>query len=167
MMKLKQIVLFVSLILFFSCAEEKKAHATPSEVVSKVRKAASLLEDKGFEGLSTLRDPNSEFSWKDTYVFSFNCDEDKVLANPAFPDKVGGDIKQHTDYNGFKYGLKMCEGRTNPNGVWVEYHWPRPGSKTPLRKISYVLTVKSLNIQVGAGVYNEDISMDELEELIQ
>lgn len=166
-MKLTQIILLTGLIISVSCTEEKKESATPSEVVSKVKRAASFLEDNGLEGLNTLRDPDSEFSWKDTYVFSFNCEEDKVLANPAFPDKVGGDIKQHTDYNGFKYGLKMCEGSTSSNGVWVEYIWPRPGGGEPMRKISYVLTVKSLNIQVGAGVYNENISMTELNRLIQ
>ncbi len=166
-MKLSHIMLFPSLILLISCADNKGVDATPSEVIAKVRKAALLIEDKGLEGLEVLRDPHSEFSWKDTYVFSFNCAEDKVLANAAFPDKVGGDIKQHTDYNGFRYGLKMCEESDSPNGVWVEYIWPKPSGGQPLRKISYVLTVKNLNIQVGAGIYNEEISMTELNQLIQ
>ncbi|NAS12232.1 cache domain-containing protein [Poritiphilus flavus] len=169
MKKIHSFHVAIVLILLVSCAEKKQyAHsATPTEVVAKVRKAASHLEDKGLEGLSQLRDPNSEFSWKDTYVFSFNCSEDRVLANPAFPDKVGGDIKKHTDYNGFRYGLKMCEESDNVNGVWIEYLWPKPGGGQPLRKISYVITVKSLNIQVGAGIYNEDIGMAELNRLIQ
>lgn len=156
------------LLVFLSCNQnDNMGHATPAEVVAKVRKAAQLLEKEGLNGLSKLRDASSEFSWKDTYVFSFNCDEDRVLANPAFPDKVGGDIKQHTDYNGFRYGQKMCEGKDSPNGIWVEYMWPRPGREEPLRKISYVLTVKSLGIQVGAGIYNEEVTLAELNSLIE
>lgn len=162
-------LLFACLLTLLSCKQKDTSveHATPTEVVAKVRKAAQLLEDKGLSGLEILRDASSEFSWKDTYIFSFNCDEDRVLANPAFPDKVGGDIKQHTDYNGFQYGQEMCAGKDNPNGIWVEYVWPRPSSKEPLRKISYVITVRSLGIQVGAGIYDEAVTMAELNRLIE
>ncbi len=162
-------LLVLCLLTLLSCKQKgtDTEHATPSEVVAKVRKAAQLLETNGLSGLSQLRDATSEYSWKDTYVFSFNCDEDRVLANPAFPDKVGGDIKQHTDYNGFQYGQEMCAGKNNPNGIWVEYVWPRPGSEEPLRKISYVMTVKGLGIQVGAGIYDDSVTMAELNALIE
>ncbi len=161
------LIILITFLGLSSCKNPSTEHATPQEVVTKVKKAAQLLKDQGMKGLEVLRDGSSEFSWKDTYVFSFNCAEDKVLANPAFPDRVGGDIKQHTDFNGFRYGVKMCEESGRPKGVWVEYIWPRPQGGDPMRKISYVMTVKSLGIQVGSGIYNETITLEELNKLIE
>ena len=46
---------------------------------------------------------------------------------PAFPARQGGDIKQHTDYNGYQYGLDLCETAQQAGGGWVEYVWLKPG----------------------------------------
>lgn len=139
--------------------------ANPEEVVLKVRKAAALLAEQGVEGLDVLRDPSSEFTWKDTYVFVVNCEIDEVLANPAFPERQGGDIKQHTDYAGKPYGLELCETATQSGGGWVEYTWLRPGGGEPARKISYVVSAEGHPYQLGAGIYNDTITISELEEL--
>ena len=130
-----------------------------------MHKAAALLENQGAAGLEVIRDRTSEFTWKDTYVFVVDCDADVVLANPAFPERQGGDIKQHTDYNGKQYGLELCETAKQPGGGWVEYVWPKPSGGEPSRKISYVITVDSLSYQVGAGIYNETISVAELNQI--
>ena len=142
-------------------------YATPNEVVSKVRKAAKLLADQGAAGIEVLRDSTSEFTWKDTYVFVVDCNRDLVLANPAFPKRQGGDIKQHTDYDGKQYGLELCKTAQQPGGGWVEYVWPRPGGGEPSRKISYVTKVEGRSYQLGAGIYNETISLAELRRMIQ
>ncbi len=89
----------------------------------------------------------------------------KLMANPAFPDRRGGDIKQHTDYNGKQYGLELCAIAKRPGGGWLEYVWPRPGGGDPSRKISYVMSVDGLPYQVGAGIYDETVSFNELTTL--
>ena len=142
-------------------------HATPIEVVSKVRMAAKLLADQGAAGIEVIRDSTSEFTWKDTYVFVVDCHQDLVLANPAFPKRQGGDIKQHTDYDGKRYGLELCKTAQQPGGGWVEYVWPRPGGGEPSRKISYVTTVEGRSYQLGAGIYNDTISLAELSRMIE
>ncbi len=139
--------------------------AGPDEVVEKVHKAVALLEAQGEAGLDVIRDRTSEFSWKDTYIFVVNCDADEVMANPAFPERQGGDIKQHTDYNGKQYGLELCATAQQPGGGWLEYVWPRPGGGEPSRKISYVMSVSSAPYQVGAGIYDETVSFEELTAL--
>ena len=144
---------------------EEQEHANPAEVIEKVRQAAALLEERGSSGLEVLRDPTSEFMWKDTYVFVVDCDADEVMANPAFPDRVGGDIKQHTDYAGKQYGLELCETAKRPGGGWLEYVWPRSGGGEPTRKTSYVVSVPGQPYQLGAGIYNETVSLEELERL--
>lgn len=139
--------------------------AGPEEVVAKVHKAAALLAAQGDAGLDVIRDNSSEFTWKDTYIFVVNCDADQVMANPAFPERQGGDIKQHTDYNGKQYGLELCATAKRPGGGWLEYVWPRPGGGEPSRKISFVRSVDGLPYQVGAGIYDETVSFEELAAL--
>ncbi len=141
--------------------------ATPLEVVEKVRRAAKLLAEQGPAGLRILRNNTSIFTWKDTYVFVVDCNADLVLANPAFPEREGGDIKQHTDYNGKQYGFDLCETAGKPGGGWVEYMWLKPGGDKPMRKISYVMSVEDHPWQLGAGIYNESVSLEELEEILE
>ncbi len=141
--------------------------ATPLEVISKVREAALLLAAQGAAGMEVLRDSTSEFTWKNSYVFVVDCDADLVLANPAFPERQGGDIKQHLYYNGKQYGLELCETAKQPEGGWVEYVWPKPGGGEPSRKISYVITADSLSYQVGAGIYDETISLSALKQITE
>ena len=137
-------------------------NAQPGEVAAKVRRAAALLAERGPAGLDIVRNRASEFSWKDTYVFVVNCGADEVLANPAFPERQGGDIKQHTDYNGKQYGLELCETAQRPGGGWVEYVWLKPGGKTPLRKFSFVMSVEGQPYQVGAGIYDQTLTLEEV-----
>lgn len=146
-----------------SVAADQKAE--PEEIVLKVRQAAALLKEQGAAALDTLRSPESPFMWKDTYVFVVDCDADLVMANPAFPEREGGDIKKHTDYGGKPYGLELCETAKRPGGGWVEYTWPRPGSDVPARKISYVVSVEGRPYQLGAGIYNDEASLEELARL--
>ena len=141
--------------------------AEPAEIISKVREAAALLARQGEAALAVLRDSTSAFTWKDTYVFVVNCEADEVLSNPAFPERQGGDIKQHTDYNGKRYGPILCETAQRPGGGWVEYVWPRRGGGEPSRKISYVVSVEGRPYQLGAGIYNETIPIEALMRLTE
>ena len=74
---------------------------------------------------------------------------------------VGGDIKKHTDYAGQPYGATLCNKAAHGGG-WVEYVWLAPGGSTPRRKLSYVRAVAGTPYQVGAGVYDDNTSLDAL-----
>lgn len=148
-------------------ASTDREHASPAEVVEKVRSAVRLLEEYGGAGLTVLRGSGSGYVWKDTYVFVVNCDADVVLSNPAFPEREDGDIKQHTDYNGKRYGPELCAKASEPGGGWIEYVWPRPGGNGARRKISFVMSVPDHPYQVGAGLYSETLTLDELSALTQ
>ncbi|NRB47453.1 MAG: cache domain-containing protein [Saprospiraceae bacterium] len=159
--------LLIASILWYSQNHQKaKQTATPMEVIMKVRQAAMLLSQQGASALATLRDSNSAFSWKDTYVFVVNCQADLVMANPAFPEREGDDILEHTDYQGKPYGLALCEA-ASPKGAWIQYSWPKPGEKTAQRKISYLISVPGQPYQVGAGIYDSTYSLQELNEMIK
>ena len=59
------------------------------------------------------------------------------------------------------YGFELCEVAKRAGGGWVGYVWPRPGSAEPARKVSYVLSVPGRSYQVGAGGYDDDLTLAE------
>lgn len=136
-------------------ADRADAH----EVHQKVSHAVELLKEQPAAALDRLRDPDGEFVWKDSYVFVVDCDADKVISNPVFPERVGGDIKQHTDYAGRVYGVELCAAAKAPAGAWIDYFWLPPGADKPVRKLSYIRSVPGTSYQVGAGVYDYAISV--------
>ncbi len=161
----KRMTLMALLFVATAQAQADPDAAGAAEVIEKVREAARLVARQGEAAFAVIGDPASGFAWKDTYVFVVNCDADEVMANPAFPERVGGDIKQHSDYDGKRYGLELCEVAARPGGGWIEYVWPRRGSNVPLRKVSYVTSVEGRPYQLGAGIYDQTISLEELERL--
>ena len=63
-------------------------------------------------------------------------------------------------------GLELCAMAKTPGGGWIEYVWPRPGGGEPMRKISYVVSVDGQPYQLGAGIYDDKQSLEQLERLI-
>ncbi len=144
------------LLAITAAADADPARADADEVVAKVEQAIELIRSEGDMALPVLADPSGGFVWKDTYVFVVNCEADRVIVNPAFPERIGGDIKQHTDYAGWPYGKELCRIANTAGGGWIEYTWLRPGDDTPRRKTSYVRSVPGMPYQVGAGIYEDE-----------
>lgn len=136
--------------------------ARPEEVIEKIREAVELLKTQGEKGLEILRSTNSKFVWKDSYLFIIDLEKSLVLSNPAFPEREGGDIRQHLDWNKKLYGRELCE-KANNGGGWIEFIWPKPNTQAPLRKIAFVYPVPGYRYTVCAGVYDDKISLEEAE----
>ena len=52
-----------------------------------------------------------------------------------------------------------------PNGIWLQYWWPKPGQKEGSRKISYAVRAGNTHYVVGAGIYDDKLTISELEKL--
>lgn len=144
--------------------------ATPDEVITKVWSAAKFLQDKGASGFASLNSKDGPWVWKDSYIFAFDCRLDRMVAHPMRPDLVGRPIMQITDNNG-KYVFKeLCKMGSQPHGGWVEYVWTRPGAGRVSRKLTYTKLADisfSTGIQVAAGVYDDKLTLDELNKLTE
>lgn len=162
--------LLASLFAGVACAAPGDEAATANEVITKVWAAAKFLQDKGASGFASLSSKDGPWVWKDSYVFAFDCRLDKMVAHPMRPDLVGRSIMQITDNNG-KYVFKeLCAAGAKPRGGWVEYMWTRPGAGRVSRKLSYAVTADiafSTGIQVAAGVYDDKLSLPELNKLTE
>ncbi len=49
------------------------------------------------------------------------------------------------------------------HGGWFEYPFPKPGEKGPSRKVTYMLAVPGTPYVVGAGVYDETVTLEQLQ----
>ncbi|MBL8397939.1 MAG: cache domain-containing protein [Candidatus Accumulibacter sp.] len=144
--------------------------ATAEEVINKVRAAARFLHDKGFSGYAEINNRDSRWVWKDSYVFVYDCRKDRMIAHPLRPDLVGRPIMQITDNSGKFIFKELCKVGSEPHGGWVEYSWTKPGAGRLSRKASYAMTADvsfATGIQVGAGIYDENITLPELNKAIE
>ncbi len=128
--------------------------ATKEECVIKTHEAAALINTKGLdEAIKQISDPKGPFVWKDSYVFLMNL-EGKMLAHPMQPELTKLNhtllITDPTDKALFVSFVNLA--RTVGHG-WVEYMWPKPGKKSPSKKITYIYRVPGKDLFVGAGVY--------------
>ncbi|MCB2186085.1 MAG: cache domain-containing protein [Deltaproteobacteria bacterium] len=140
--------------------------ATPQEVYEMVTKAANLLKELGPEGLPAFNDPKGEFVWKDSYVFVMDCGKGTIAAHPN-PKLIGlpGD-KIRCLKTGRPILLEACQGMS-AQGQWNEYWWNKPGQDGIFRKISFAINVPGQPYQVGAGIYNDTVSLDELQKTLK
>ncbi|MBF0495367.1 MAG: cache domain-containing protein [Deltaproteobacteria bacterium] len=142
--------LLVTLSFSLSFAQDK---ATKDECVAKCKEAAKLITDKGLDAaLKVLNDPKGPFVWKDSYVFTTNMDTGVNLSH-LNPKMVGKNLMEAKDVNGKAFYAEYIEVAKSKGEGWVSYMWPKPGEKTPSKKLAYVYRVPGQPILVGAGVY--------------
>ena len=142
----------------------KRTEETPQSVIANVHKAAQLLKEKGSEALAVLTDPKSEFNDRDAYLFIIDVDKSLVVSNPRFPERTGGNIREHLDWSGKHYGVELCEVAMRGGG-WIEFVWPKPGTEKGVRKVSYIYPIPGMRYTVCAGIYNDSMTLDELNAL--
>ncbi|MCP4114286.1 MAG: calcium:proton antiporter [Desulfobacteraceae bacterium] len=159
----KSAVIVISMILSLSftgiCFSQDVV--SPDEIVAKVKAAAAFLSKAGESGLKEFNDPKGKWAWKDTYVQVYNCEADIIAAHPN-NKIIGLQLSTVTDVKGNYVSLDLCDAAEQKAGGWVEYWWPKVGSKTPERKITFTMQAPGVPYQVSAGIYSSIHSLDEL-----
>lgn len=77
--------------------ENKRTEETPQSVIANVHEAVELLKERGSEALVVFSDPKSGFNDRDAYLFIIDVDKSLVVSNPRFPERTGGNIREHLD----------------------------------------------------------------------
>jgi len=122
--------------------------------VDAVDDAIGLMKKDIANAFTILRDPTSEFVYKDSYVFVMDTTY-TLLVDPPFPWLEGTNVFHYKDIYGkyiFREFMKVAKG--NGSG-WVEYMWPRPGEKSQSKKSSFVkkAVINKKMYLVGTGIY--------------
>jgi hypothetical protein len=143
--------------------------ATSEEIYDMVLKGAKVLEQLGEEGLVAFNDPEGEFAWKDTYVQVYSCEKQQIVGhiNPALLTWTPEKFAEIQDKKGNYITKLICEGSKNPNGSWVEYWWPKAGETEASRKITFVIQVPGHPYQVSAGIYDDKLTLEDLNKMGQ
>jgi len=124
-------------------------------VVTAVDEAARLIDQKGKRAFATLRDPASQFYFKDTYVFVLSLNDGVELLNPAYRQLEGKNVLDLKDKHGTYLVREMIKVAKDKGAGWVDYMWPKPGFKGIFKKSTYIRKAKmdGRDVLVGCGVY--------------
>jgi len=162
--RLVPVVLLIFVLVFAANAYPQEG-TTFDVIITKVRLAARVLEEKGAAGLGEFNKAEGPWVWADTYIFIYNCDEGIIAAHPN-NDLIGVNLDTLVDVNGTYLGLDLCNAAKREKGGFTEYWWEKLGEAEPSRKISYMYQVPGQPYQVGAGIYESELSLADLELLL-
>ena len=159
--------------LVFACAGTAPAqqdHATPQDIVQKVRQAAEDIAKAGEPGLAPFTSRNATSVWKDSYTFVLSCERGTAVtvALPVRPELKGKPTAQIVTFGpktGEQTAADMCAAGQRPHGGWVEYNFPKPGGAQAERKVTYMLAAQGTPYMVGAGIYDATAKVEDLDRL--
>jgi signal transduction histidine kinase len=119
-----------------------------------VERAAALVAAHGPAAFPRLRDRTGPFVFMDTYVFVLAVDGTE-LVNAGVPALEGRNLLDVTDLNGKPLVREEIFAAMLHGRAWLDYHWFRPGSNEPARKLTYVRRVEAEaeTYIVGSGIY--------------
>jgi len=124
-------------------------------IVALVDKAAALTESKGKTAFPEFKKKGSEWFKGETYIFIADMNG-TILMHPANPELETKSILDIKDANGKAFMREFVETAKTKGSGWVDYMWPKPGEKSPSKKLSYIKRAKMPNgemVLVGAGIY--------------
>ena len=151
MTKRSLIILAALLVALSMLALPLAAQAADAKTAkAKVEKAAKYLAEKGKAGLAEFSDTKSE--WAQTpYIFVYDL-KGTIIAHGSNPKLVGKNLMGLKDVKGNMFAAEFVAVAKGAGHGWVEYWWPKKGSKDPEQKASYVKRVPGQDMLVGAGV---------------
>jgi methyl-accepting chemotaxis protein len=83
-----------------------------------------------------------------------------MIMHPIRPELDGKDVGPMQDPSGKALFREFVKVTRESGGGFVDYLWPRPGSTTPVAKISYVQGFSPWGWIIGTGVYTDDLSAE-------
>ncbi len=168
-MKLIFFCLICDFMFFVSLLTPARAeeNATPKDVITKIREASAFLSQSRDAGLETFNERKGRWVFKDTYIFVFDCDKGRIVAHPINPKLIGKNLMGLKDIRGNYFFAQLCAAAHNPQGGWVEYWWPKVGEEKLYRKVSLMVQVPETSYQVGGGIYDDSMSVGDLEKLLR
>jgi methyl-accepting chemotaxis protein len=99
----------------------------------------------------------AQLRYRDNDYFWINDLEPRMLMHPIFTNLDGKNLALERDPTGKYLFLEMVSIARKTNEGFVDYMWPRPGTTTPVSKLSYVKLFKPWGWIIGSGIYVDDV----------
>lgn len=115
-----------------------------------VRSAVAMVQAKGLQKtLEVVNDLKGPFVKGNLYVFAMSMKNKRLAAGSSYNQKLLGTVAKNP------FNAKMLEIANGPGSGWVEYSWPKPGSKQPSPKRSFIMRAPGQDAYFGCGYYVE------------
>ena len=127
------------------------AQQGPQEAKAMLDKAVAAVKADQAVALAMFNKGEGGFRDRDLYPFCFRVADGKTIASPLAV-AAGTDIRTLKDSKGNAYGVELYAAAQKPEGQVTEisdYLFPKPGTTTPVAKVSYVTKVGDLGCGVG------------------
>ena len=129
----------------------QEASGTAAEAKAMLTKAVAAIKADKTNTIAMINKGEGGFLVGDLYPFCFGISDGKVVATaPQFQKFIGTDIRTLKDPTGKVFGPDLFaaakEGQVTEVGG---YMFPRPGTETPVPKVSFVTEVGDLGCGVG------------------
>lgn len=122
---------------------------TGAEARAMLERVVAALKANETQAIASFNKADGGFRDRDLYPFCFMMEDGKVIAHVS-PGELGKDVRTIKDAAGHVFGLDLFNSAKQGQIAEVRYMWPRPGSKVPEQKISYVTRIGSVGCGVGS-----------------
>jgi len=149
------LIVILSAVLIMGYVNQTEQIHRTGTIKELVVEAASLIEDKGENAFSELRQEGTKWFHDDTYVFVWMTDGIRVVYPPD-PSGEGKNMSTLVDVTGKPIGTLFIEiALSEEDEGWIDYRWPKPGETEPSNKQTYIKGVTSdeQTFLVGSGIY--------------
>ncbi len=111
-----------------------------------------VAKQQAKEALRAVRYEGREYFW-------INDLQHRVVMDPVRPEFEGQDKSDLADANGKRLYKEIVKIAREQGSGYLDYYWPKPGSSTPLPKLSFVKLFEPWGWVVGTGLYLDDLDV--------
>jgi methyl-accepting chemotaxis protein len=131
----------------------ESAHSLVAHFHAQV--AAGKLTDEAAKeaakaAVKSLRYSGSEYFW-------INDMHPTMVMHPIKPELDGKDLTNNKDPAGTPLFVEFVRAVKTSGAGFVWYLWPKPGSETPVQKVSFVKGFEPWGWVIGSGVYVDNV----------
>ncbi|MEO8249879.1 MAG: cache domain-containing protein [Burkholderiales bacterium] len=135
----------IALVAAISAPVHAADFGTSDEAKAMLEKSVAAVKKDKAAALTAMTKGEAGFKDRDLYPFCGGPDGNFT----AHPTLVGKSMKDLKDKTGKPIGEEFYANAKEGSVASVPYMWPRPGSDTPVQKVSYVTKVGDQVCAVG------------------
>jgi methyl-accepting chemotaxis protein len=139
------------------------AHGVIARYHDLAAKGAMPEEEAKQAAMATIK----TLRYSGTEYFFIQDFQQRMLMHPTSPQLDGKDVSGLKDPNGKLIVGEMDKVAKASGSGFVPYMWPKPGSQTPVDKVTYVQVFQPWGWVLGSGVYVENVNAVILERVVK
>ena len=150
----KLAILWLVLLALPILAAPAMAADKAAEAKAIVDAGLAMAKEKGLDATyAAIRDKNGPFTKGEYYIFVGVVDKPMIIVHPVKPALENKDMAKMKDVKGKYFFVEFMNTAKGPGEGWVDYWWPKPGTKEPSSKKTWIKRVPGQNVWFGCGFY--------------